>query len=69
MKESKGAHPRGDSVLLNDLFGAETMTDEDMRAATHIDGAASILTGIAANRSIETGQAVFVDDDLKVSDG
>ncbi|KAK3689245.1 hypothetical protein B0T22DRAFT_379979 [Podospora appendiculata] len=63
--ESVGAHGGGDSVLLNDLFG-EPVTDEYMRAASHVDGAASILTGIAANRSIATGQVVFVDDILKV---
>jgi len=63
--ESKGAHGGGDSVLLNDLFG-EPVTDEYMRAASHIDGAASILTGIAANKSIATGQVVFVDDILHV---
>lgn len=63
--ESKGAHGGGDSVLLQDLFG-DPVTDEYMRAASHIDGAASILTGIAANKSIATGQVVLVDDILKV---
>ncbi|KAK3385936.1 hypothetical protein B0H63DRAFT_189597 [Podospora didyma] len=62
---STGAHGGGDTVLLNDLFG-EPVTDEYMRAASHIDGAASILTGIAANKSIATGQVVFVDDILHV---
>ena len=61
--ESKGAHGGGDSVLLNDLFG-EPVSDEYMRAASHVDGAASILTGIAANKSIATGQVVNVDDIL-----
>jgi hypothetical protein len=51
--------------LLNELFGTP-VSDEYMRAASHIDGAASILTGIAANRSIATGQAVNVDDILLV---
>ncbi len=63
IEESKGAHGGGDRVLLNDLFG-EPVSDEYMRAASHIDGAASILTGIAANRSISTGQVVNVDDIL-----
>jgi predicted dehydrogenase len=63
--ESKGAHGGGDNVLLQDLFG-EPVTDEYMRAASHVDGAASILTGIAANKSIATGQVVFVDDVLNV---
>lgn len=65
--ESVGAHGGGDSVLLNDLFG-EPVSDEYMRAASHIDGAASILTGIAANRSIQTGQVVNVDDILVLPD-
>ncbi|KAG7284686.1 hypothetical protein NEMBOFW57_009295 [Staphylotrichum longicolle] len=65
IETSKGAHGGGDSVLLQDLFG-EPVTDEYMRAASHIDGAASILTGIAANKSIATGQVVYVDDILKV---
>ena len=51
----------GDEVLLEDLFG-EPVSDEYMRAASHIDGAASILTGIAANRSMATGEVVKVDD-------
>lgn len=63
--ESVGAHGGGDTVLLNDLFG-EPETDEYLRAASHVDGAASILTGIAANRSIATGQVVKVDDILRV---
>jgi hypothetical protein len=65
IETSKGAHGGGDSVLLQDLFG-EPVTDEYMRAASHTDGAASILTGIAANKSIATGQVVLVDDILKV---
>ncbi|KAL2255337.1 hypothetical protein VTK26DRAFT_3586 [Humicola hyalothermophila] len=65
IEDGKGAHGGGDSVLLQDLFG-EPVSDEYMRAASHINGAASILTGIAANKSIATGQVVFVDDILKV---
>jgi hypothetical protein len=61
-----GAHGGGDTVLLNDLFGEKTETDEYMRAASHVDGALSILTGIAANKSIATGQAINVDDMLKL---
>ncbi|KAI0409784.1 hypothetical protein F4802DRAFT_1436 [Xylaria palmicola] len=63
--EGLGAHGGGDTVLLNDLFG-EPVSDEFMRAASHIDGALSILTGIAANRSIATGQVVNVDDILQI---
>ncbi|KAI1641368.1 hypothetical protein F4809DRAFT_5990 [Biscogniauxia mediterranea] len=60
-----GAHGGGDTVLLNDLFG-EPVTDEYMRAASHVDGALSILTGIAANKSMATGQVVNVDDVLRI---
>ncbi|KAF3761645.1 NAD(P)-binding protein [Cryphonectria parasitica EP155] len=63
IEESQGAHGGGDAILLQDLFG-EPVSDEYRRAASHIDGAASILTGIAANRSISTGQVVNVDDIL-----
>ncbi|KAI0015532.1 hypothetical protein F4780DRAFT_69004 [Xylariomycetidae sp. FL0641] len=63
--EGTGAHGGGDTVLLNDLFG-EPVSDEYMRAASHVDGALSILTGISANRSIATGQVVSVDDVLSI---
>jgi predicted dehydrogenase len=54
-----GGHGGGDTLLLNDLFGAQKR-DKFHRAAGHLEGALSILTGIAANRSFETGQAVDV---------
>ncbi|CAM3673193.1 Gfo/Idh/MocA family oxidoreductase [Cohnella lubricantis] len=57
----EGGHGGGDPVLLNDIFGVPA-PDRFNRAANHIDGARSILTGIAANKSIRTGQAVKVDD-------
>ena len=47
-------------MLLNDLFGAPS-EDPFHRAANHVDGARSILTGIAANRAIATGLPVKVD--------
>jgi len=60
---SVGAHGGGDEVLLADLFGEQGADiNQDMRAATHIDGALSILTGICANKSISTGQVVRVED-------
>ena len=59
--DGEGAHGGGDEALLKDLFGGEKVS-EDGRAASHIDGAASIMTGIAANRSIATGNVVRVDD-------
>lgn len=65
IEDGVGAHGGGDTVLLQDLFG-QPVSDEYMRAASHVDGAMSILTGIAANRSIATGQVVKVDDVLRI---
>ncbi|MBS4195136.1 Gfo/Idh/MocA family oxidoreductase [Lederbergia citri] len=59
--EGEGGHGGGDPLLLDDLFGTPK-EDEFHRAASHVDGAISILTGIAGNLSLKTGQAVKVDD-------
>lgn len=64
VEEGVGGHGGGDPVLLNDLFGTP-VEDPFHRAANHIDGARSILTGIAANRSIQTGLAVQIDELVK----
>ncbi|MDW7656730.1 MAG: Gfo/Idh/MocA family oxidoreductase [Bacillota bacterium] len=56
-----GGHGGGDPVLLNDLFGVP-VEDRFNRAASHVDGAMSILTGIAANKSIATGLPVQIDN-------
>lgn len=60
VEEKEGGHGGGDPVLLNDLFG-EPVEDPFHRAADHVDGARSILTGIAANQSIRTGLPVKID--------
>lgn len=61
IEEAEGGHGGGDPVLLNDIFG---VPEEDPlhRAASHVDGAMSILTGIAANKSIATGMPVNIKD-------
>ncbi|MBP1962834.1 Gfo/Idh/MocA family protein [Paenibacillus aceris] len=59
-----GGHGGGDPVLLSDIFG-EPAEDKFKRAANHLDGARSILVGIAANRAIRTGQPVKIADLLK----
>jgi predicted dehydrogenase len=65
--ESVGAHGGGDEVLLADLFGEKgAEIDQDMRAASHVDGALSILTGICANQSMASGQVVNVRDVFQV---
>jgi len=61
VEEREGGHGGGDPILLQDLFGVPE-EDEFNRAASHVDGATSILTGIAGNISLKTGQAVKVDD-------
>ncbi|MEK6794892.1 MAG: Gfo/Idh/MocA family oxidoreductase [Spirochaetota bacterium] len=60
----EGGHGGGDPVLLNDIFGVPAH-DPFNRAASHVDGAMSILTGIAGNRSLRTGLPVKVDDLVK----
>ncbi len=61
IEKKAGGHGGGDPVLLNDLFGVPEY-DPFNRAASHVDGAMSILTGIAANESIKTGMPVKVKD-------
>lgn len=59
-------HGGGDERMLADIFGGGTGEDPLGRASTHRDGALSLLTGLAANRSFETGLPVHVDDLLKL---
>jgi predicted dehydrogenase len=63
---AEGGHGGGDPLLLEQLFSPNPPADPYKRAASHLDGAASILMGIAANESIRTGQPVRVDDLLKL---
>jgi predicted dehydrogenase len=66
VQQAEGGHGGSDDVLLEDLFSSHPPPDPYHRAASHLDGAASILLGISANRSIETGQLIRVDDLLKL---
>lgn len=61
-----GDHGGGDAVMLDDLLPPDPPPDPDRRAASHLDGAASIILGISANRSIEQGVAVRCDDLLPI---
>ncbi|AIQ45955.1 dehydrogenase [Paenibacillus sp. FSL R7-0273] len=65
IEEGVGGHGGGDPVMLRDIF-ERPADDRFNRAASHIDGAQSILTGIAANQSIATGLPVKVDQLLKL---
>jgi predicted dehydrogenase len=60
--DSEGDHGGADPVMLEQIFSPNPPDDPYKRGATHTDGAASILTGIAANESIRTGQMIRVDD-------
>ena len=56
----EGSHGGGDILMLRDIFGPEPDPDSPF-SASHRDGAMSILTGIAANQSFQTGLPVDVD--------
>ncbi len=59
VETNEGGHGGGDRRLLQDVFlGSED--DPLGRAANHLDGAMSILTGIAANTSFASGMPVQV---------
>ncbi|KAL1835353.1 hypothetical protein VTK73DRAFT_5746 [Phialemonium thermophilum] len=67
VETKEGGHGGGDPELLRDLFGGDAVPrDELKRAASHVDGALSILTGIAANQSIRTGLPVKVDQLVQI---
>ncbi len=58
-QSNAGGHGGGDARMLEDIF-APTGHDPLGRSASHIDGARSILTGIAANESLRSGKAIDV---------
>ena len=49
-------------MLLDDILSPDPPADKYKRAADQRAGAYSILTGVAANRSMESGQPVRIDD-------
>ena len=63
---AEGGHGGADPVMLEQIFSPNPPPDPYHRAASHIDGAASILLGIAANQSIASGAPVDVDELLKL---
>jgi predicted dehydrogenase len=58
----EGGHGGGDPVLLDDIFLPSPPEDKYLRAADQRSGAYSILTGISANRSMESGKPIRVGD-------
>ncbi len=59
-EEAKGGHGGGDVRLLHHIFRG-VQNDPMGHAAGYLDGALSILTGIAANRCFATGLPVDID--------
>jgi predicted dehydrogenase len=57
-----GGHGGADPVMLEQLFAPNPPHDPLYRAASHIDGAASVLVGIAANLSMAEGKLVTIED-------
>jgi predicted dehydrogenase len=60
--KAEGGHGGGDKRLLERIFVEDLPDDPQRRDASHVDGAWSVLTGVAANRSIETGQPITLND-------
>jgi hypothetical protein len=58
----EGGHGGADPVMLEQLFSPTPPPDPYNRAASHLDGAASLLVGFAANESIRTARLVRTDD-------
>lgn len=58
----RGGHGGADPVMLEQIFSPNPPPDPFNRAASHVQGAASILVGISANIAMQTGQLVNVGD-------
>lgn len=58
----EGGHGGGDKVMLDDLFLPQKRKDPYLRASDQRAGAYSILTGIAANHSFQTGGEIKVEE-------
>ncbi|MEU4835519.1 hypothetical protein [Streptosporangium sp. NPDC023615] len=56
-----GGHGGGDAMLLDDVFRAPA-GDPLHRRAGFLDGAASVMVGIAGNESLRTARAVCLED-------
>lgn len=57
-----GGHGGADPVMLEQIFSPQPPPDLYHRAASHVDGAASVLVGIAANQAMQSGQMVCIED-------
>jgi predicted dehydrogenase len=64
----EGGHGGADPVMLRQIFDPTAPRDPLGRAASHLDGAASILLGISANESIRTEMPIECDELLPLLD-
>ena len=60
--KAEGGHGGGDPIMLQHLFLPNPPADPFGRAAGFQEGLDSIMIGISANRSIQTGQPVNCDN-------
>ena len=60
--EGEGGHGGGDQLLQRQIFAQDAAPDPFRRDAGHQQGAASVLVGMAANRSFDTGEAVAISN-------
>ena len=58
---ASGGHGGGDPVMLEQIFAPNPPPDPLHRAPSHIDGAASVLVGIAANLSMAERRTISID--------
>jgi hypothetical protein len=65
----EGGHGGADPVMVAELFSSSPPPDPYGRAASHVDGAASLLVGFAANESIRTERLVHTDDLFRLPTG
>jgi predicted dehydrogenase len=59
---SVGGHGGADPLMLRSIFSDCALDDAHGQAASFVDGAASVLVGIAANLSIASGEMVRIAD-------
>ena len=59
---AEGGHGGGDPILLADIFDPNPPADPLRRKASQKDGAYSILIGVAAYHSIDSGLPVKIAD-------
>ncbi len=65
---SEGGHGGADPIMLEQIFSPNPPADPFNRAASHLAGAASILTGISANEALKTKKLIIVDDLFPLSE-